>query len=211
MILIAQPITFPPRERIAHLPIPLVTSRAHISLLAIEHDIVVHIPSPIRIVRPIAEFVDEFLIAVGEMRARPGLAHTPAPIEFHVVVQAAVFEARLEACVFVVDGLGAEVLSDEGGVQVGVVVVELEVVGFVVFGVVEIHAVAAVAEGAGEKVAIVGAGVLVGEASDFAGVGIFFGDLDGSDGGDEDGDDAKENQNELLEAIHLWVKLLPGM
>ena len=41
----------------------------------------------------------------------------------------------------------------------GVVVVELEVVGFVVFGVVEIHAVAAVAEGAGEVVAIVGAGV----------------------------------------------------
>ena len=161
--------------------------------------------------RPIAEFVDEFLIAMGEMCARPGLAHTTAPIEFHVIIQAAVFKARLKACVFVVDGLGAEVLSDEGGVQVGVVVVELEVVGFVVFGVVEVHAVAAVAEGAGEKVAIVGAGVLVGEASDFAGVGIFFGDLDGSDGGDEDGDEAEASEGELLKAIHSWGELLLAM
>ena len=211
MILIAQVITFPPRERIAYLPIALVTSRAHISLLAIEHNIVVHLISPIRIVRPIAEFVDEFLIAMGEMRSRPGLANTTAPIEFHVIIQAAVFKARLKACVFVVDGLGAEVLSDEGGVQVGVVVVELEVVGFVVFGVVEVHAVAAVAEGAGEKVAIVGAGVLVGEASDFAGVGIFFGDLDGSDGGDEDGDEAEASEGELLRAIHSWGELLLAM
>ncbi len=152
--------------------------------------------------RPIAEFVDNLLIAVGEMRARPALAHTAAPIEFPVVIQTAVFGAGFEACVFVVDGLGAEVLSDEGGVQVEVVVVELEVVGFVVFGIVEIHAVAAVAEGAGEVVAIVGAGVLVGEATDAAGVGVFFGYRIGGDGGDEGGAEAEASEGELLKAMH---------
>ena len=97
---------------------------------------------------------------MGEMRSRPALAHTPAPIEFQIVIQVSPIGATgLEAGVFVVDALGAEVLRDEGGVEMSVVVVELEVVGFVVLGVVEIDAVAAVAENAGEIVAIVGAGV----------------------------------------------------
>ena len=82
-----------------------------------------------------------------------------------------------------------------------VVVVELEVVGFVVLGVVEIHAEAAVAEGAGEKVAVVGASVLVGEASDFAGVGVFFGYLSSADSGDA-GAKAEDSEGELLEAMH---------
>ena len=105
-------------------------------------------------------------------------------------------------------------LGDEGGVEVAVVVVELEVVGFVVLGVVEIDAVAAVAEGAFEIVAIVGAGVEVGEAGDFAGVGVFFGYLDGGDGGDEGGDEAEEEEEgegEFLEGIHFCGKLLVGM
>lgn len=82
-------------------------------------------------------------------------------------------------------------LSDVGGVEVAVVVVELEVVRFVVFGVVEIHAVAAVAEGADEVVAVVGGGVLVGEALDEADVGVFLGYVDGGGGGDE-GEEERE-------------------
>lgn len=142
------------------------------------------------------------------MCSRPTLAHASAPIEFHFVIQAAVFGAGFETGVFVVDGFGAEVLRDEGGVEVGVVVVELEVVGFVVEGVVEIHAVAAVAEGAGEEVAVVRAGVLVREAGDFAGVGVFFGYPIGGDGGDEGGAEAEGGEGELLEAMHCCGKLL---
>lgn len=92
-------------------------------------------------------------------------------------------------------------LGDEGGVEVGVVVVELEVVGFIVLGVIEIHAKPAVAESAGEEVAIVGAGVLVGEASDFAGVRVFFGYLGSADGGDA-GAKAEDSEGESLEAMH---------
>ena len=86
-------------------------------------------------------------------------------------------------------------LQDEGGVEVVVVVVELEVVRFVVFGVVEIHAEAAVAEGAGEVVAVVGGGVLVGEALNEADVGVFFRYVDGGDGGDE-GDEEREQEHD---------------
>ena len=64
----------------------------------------------------IAELIINFLPAMRHMRARPALAHAAAPIEFPVVIQAAVFGAGFEAGVFVVDGFGAEVLSDEGGV-----------------------------------------------------------------------------------------------
>ena len=122
--------------------------------------------------------------------------------------------AGLEAGVFVVDALGAEVLRDEGGVEMPVVVVELEVVGFVVLGVVEIDAVAAVAEGAFEIIAVVGAGVEMGEAGDFARVGVFFGYLDGGDGGDEGGDEAEEEEEgegELLERKHFSGQLSVGM
>ena len=101
-------------------------------------------------------------------------------------------------------------LGDEGGVEVVVVVVELEVVRFVVFGVVEIHAVAAVAEGADEVVAVVGGSVLVGEALDEADVGVFFCYVDGGDGGDE-GDEERDQEHdneaepsrgEALERMH---------
>ena len=150
-----------------------------------------------------------------EMRSRPGLANASAPIKFQIVFQVGAFSAAgFEARVFVVDALGAEVLRDKGGVEVAVVVVELEVVGFVVLGVVEIDAEAAVAEGAFEVVAVVGAGVEVGEAGDFARVGVFFGYLDGGDGGNEGGDEAEEEEEgegKLLKRIHLSGKLLLGM
>ncbi len=172
---IAQALTFPRRDRTLSFPIPLTTKLSHISLLPIEHNIVLQLIVLSRIVRDVAEFVDVVFISVLEMRPRPGLADPTAPVEFPTEIQTAIFGARVETGVFVVDGLEAEVLSDEGGVQVAVVVVELEVVRFVVFGVVEIHAVAAVAEGADEIVAGVGAGVVVGEAIDAADVGVFFG------------------------------------
>ena len=144
------------------------------------------------------------------MRAWPSFAHAAAPVVFPAEIEAAVFGAGFETGVFVVDGFGAEVLRDEGGVEVVVVVVELEVVRFVVFGVVEIHAVAAVAEGADEVVAVVGGSVLVGEASDEADVGVFLRNMDGGDGGDE-GDDqrgqehdneAEAREVEALERMH---------
>lgn len=91
-------------------------------------------------------------------------------------------------------------LGDEGGVEVVVVVVELEVVGFVVFGVVEIHAVAAVAEGADEIVAVVGGSVLMGEAFDEADVGVFFCYVNGGDGGDEGDDESDDEEDNEAEA-----------
>ena len=92
-----------------------------------------------------------------------------------------------------------------------VVVVELEIVGFVVFGVVEIHPVAAVAEGADQVVAIVRAAVLVREAADAADVGVFFADGIGGDGGDEAGAEAEAEKGELPEAMHFRLELLIAM
>ena len=201
MISIAQLITSSVHSRLLQLPISLIPPRAHIPLLPIKHNEIIHLILLIRIMRIIAELIRKLRIPMCFMRSRPALAHTPAPIEFHVQIETAVFDAGLEAGVFVVDGLGAEVLDDEGGVEMGVVVIELEVVGFIVLGVVEIHAKAAVAEGAGEKVAVVGAGVLVGEASDLAGVGVFFCYLGSGDGGDA-GAKAEDSEGEFLEAMH---------
>ena len=116
MILKAQIITLIPRVRIIQFPISLIPRIAHIPLLPIKRNIIIKLILPIRIMREIAERVDDFLVAVGEMRARPGLADAAAPIEFPVVIEAAVFGAGFEAGVFVVDGFGAEVLGDEGGV-----------------------------------------------------------------------------------------------
>ena len=201
MISIAQLITFPMHSRLPQLPIPLIPPRTHIPLLPIENNEIIHLIPLIRIMRIIAELIRKLRKPMCFMRPRPALAHTTTPIEFHIQIETAVFDAGFEAGVFVVEGFGAEVLGDEGGVEVGVVVVKLEIVGFVVLGVVEVHAVAAVAEGAGEKVAVVGAGVLVGEASDFAGVGVFFCYLGSGDGGDA-GAKAEDSEGELLEAMH---------
>ena len=202
MISIAQLITSSVHSRLLQLPISLITPRAHIPLLPIKHNEIIHLILLIRIMRIIAELIRKLRIPMCFMRSRPALAHTTAPIEFHIQIETAVvFGAGFEAGVFVVEGLGAEVLGDEGGVEVGVVVIELEVVGFIVLGVVEIHAKAAVAEGAGEKVAVVGAGVLVGEASDLAGVGVFFCYLGSGDCGDA-GAKAEDSEGEFLEAMH---------
>ena len=145
--------------------------------------------------RIIAKLILRPYIPLRIMRSRPTFAHAPAPVKSPTEIEAAVLGAGSETSVFVIDGFGAEVLRDEGGVEVVVVVVELEVVGFVVFGVVEIHAEAAVAEGADEVVAVVGGGVLVGEACDQADVGVFFRYVDGGDGGDE-GDEEREQEHD---------------
>ena len=195
MILKAKIIALLVGEILIHSAITLIPRITHIPLLPIIRNIIIQLRPPIRIMRIIAKLILHPYIPLRIMRSRPTLAHAPAPVKSPTEIEAAVLGAGSIAGVFVIDGFGAEVLQDEGGVEVVVVVVELEVVRFVVFGVVEIHAEAAVAEGADEVVAIVGGGVLVGEALNEADVGVFFGHVDGGDGGDE-GDEEREQEHD---------------
>ena len=210
MILIAQVVALFAGEVTVHDTISLMPRITHIPLLPIIRNIIIQRLPLIRIMREIAELIHDMLIPSGVMRAGPRLAHAAAPVVFPAEIEAAVFPAGLETGVFVVDGFGAEVLEDEGGVEVVVVVVELEVVRFVVFGVGEIHAVAAVAEGADEVVAVVGGSIFVGEALDDTDVGVFSRYVDGGDGGDE-GDHERDQEHdneaeasggEALERMH---------